>query len=55
MPTIFIRIYSCEDRLKDKNGRCPGDAGFVSFSKEAPVDFAEFAAAQKAKRDAAKK
>ncbi len=30
----------CEAREVDKNGRCPGEAGYVSFAKAAPTDFA---------------
>ena len=31
---------NCRDAELDKNGRCPGDAGYVSYAKEAPTDFA---------------
>ena len=44
----------CENYKVDKNGRCPGDTGYVSFTKEnIPKDFAAFAAEQKAKKAAA--
>ena len=33
-------LADCTDKEKDKNGRCPGSAGYVSFAKEAPTDFA---------------
>jgi len=47
---------SCEDRLKDQAGRCPGQAGFIPQIvpvKEEYKDFKSFAAAQKAKKEAA--
>lgn len=43
----------CEDYKVDKNGRCPGDTGYVSFSKTPVKDFATFQAEQKAKKAAA--
>lgn len=39
---------ACADKEIDANGRCPGDAGYRPVLREAPTDFAAFAAAQKA-------
>ena len=38
--------------MKDAKGKCPGDTGYSPLMKEAPVDFAAYAAAQKAKKAA---
>jgi hypothetical protein len=35
-----VRLNSCEDRLKDKKGKCPGETGYTPVIKEAPTDFA---------------
>jgi len=46
---------SCEDRLKDPNGRCPGEPGFqpkIVPLKKDQKDFKSFQAAQKAKKEA---
>lgn len=32
----------CEERKVDKNGRCPGEAGYYPPNNKAPKDFAEF-------------
>eukprot|EP00607_Mallomonas_marina_P007116 CAMPEP_0182437070 /NCGR_PEP_ID=MMETSP1167-20130531/84797_1 /TAXON_ID=2988 /ORGANISM="Mallomonas Sp, Strain CCMP3275" /LENGTH=474 /DNA_ID=CAMNT_0024629857 /DNA_START=162 /DNA_END=1586 /DNA_ORIENTATION=- len=40
----------CEAREKDKNGKCPGESGYVSFAKEAPLNFAEYKAMMAAKK-----
>eukprot|EP01041_Mallomonas_annulata_P013389 gene13389-28389_t len=44
---------ACTDKELDKNGKCPGEAGYVSFAKEAPTDFAAYKAEQAAKKAAA--
>jgi hypothetical protein len=31
---------NCAEKLVDKNGRCPGESGYVSFTKEDPGDWA---------------
>jgi hypothetical protein len=33
-------LNSCNEKQKDKNGRCPGESGYVSFTKEDPGDWA---------------
>lgn len=43
----------CMQKELDKNGRCPGEAGYVSFAKEAPADFAAFKAEMAARKAAA--
>lgn len=54
---LFGEVYfdgSCEDRLKDENGRCPGQPGFKPQVLEPKYDdFAAFQAAMKAKKLAA--
>lgn len=53
--SIWCRLFSvCDDYKKDAKGRCPGDTGYIPIIKEAPVDFAAYAAAQKAKKEAEK-
>jgi hypothetical protein len=41
------------DRLVDKNGRRPGESGYIPVIREAPSDFAAYQAQQKAKKEAA--
>lgn len=43
----------CMSKELDKNGRCPGEAGYVSFAKEAPADFATYMKEMAAKKAAA--
>jgi len=55
---VFGEVYfdnNCEARLKDKNGRCPGESGFVPQVVETntPSSFKEFQAAMAAKKRAA--
>ena len=45
----------CVDYKIDKNGRCPGESGYVSFTKGDDRTFAEIQAEQKAKKAAAGK
>lgn len=42
----------CPQRKVDKNGRCPGEAGYVSFNPSDDRSFAEIKAAQAAKKAA---
>lgn len=53
----FFCVHSinaeCRDAERDKNGKCPGETGYVSFSKEVVKDFATYQAEQKAKKAAA--
>jgi len=39
---------SCEQRLKDENGRCPGESGFKAQVQAAKPEDSSFAAFQKA-------
>lgn len=39
---------NCEQRLKDENGRCPGEAGFKAQVQAAKAEDSSFAAFQKA-------
>jgi len=45
----------CESRKVDKNGRCPGEAGYTPPNNKAPKDFAEFQKEMAAKKAAMKK
>jgi len=45
----------CEKRKVDKNGRCPGEAGYTPPNNKAPKDFAEFQKEMAAKKAAMKK
>ena len=44
----------CEKRRVDKNGRCPGEAGYVPPANKAPTDFAAFQKEMAAKKAAKK-
>jgi hypothetical protein len=48
--SFLASLFSCEDRVKDAKGRCPGDTGYKPVLKEAPTDFAAYKAAQAAKK-----
>mmetsp|Transcript_11537 Transcript_11537/g.10463 ORF Transcript_11537/g.10463 Transcript_11537/m.10463 type:complete len:90 (-) Transcript_11537:35-304(-) len=50
-------LKECEDRYKDKNGRCPDQSGYIPFAQDAPEDFAAYQKQLKEKKaaEAAKK
>lgn len=43
-------VETCEKRKVDKNGRCPGEAGYYPPNNAAPKDFAEFQREMAAKK-----
>lgn len=49
---MYCSLNSCREAEKDKNGKCPGETGYVSFTKEVVKDFATYQAEQKAKKAA---
>ena len=45
---------TCEARRVDKNGRCPGEAGYMPPNNKAPASFADFQKEMAAKKAAGK-
>ena len=50
MATSSTGKETCPKRKIDKNGRCPGEAGYVSFTKVDNRSFAEIKAEQEVRK-----